>query len=508
MFPPLTVIFLWPLAMMGFFKRFSLPVALCTSIIAGHLLLPSATGYNLPVLPTIDKASMPSLAAIIILMILINQMRDRREVPSYILPGWLPRNPTSIIFIGGIVLGAFATILTNGDRLVYGFTVLPDLKPYDGFSAVLTAFITLLPFFLGRKILGTAEGHKTLLFVLCIAGLLYSLPTLWEVRMSPRLNVTFYGFFPNSWSQHIRNGGYRPLVFLKHGLYLGIFISGTVLAIFGYSRIAKPEHKKMFFLGGLYLLVVLVLAKALGALLITLVLIPLVLLFSVRIQAIAAACIAGMVLFYPALRGTSVIPTEQVVSLAESIDPIRALSLQYRLGNEDILMAKANERPFFGWGPRGRARVYDDKGEDISTTDGSWIIAIGSLGWVGYLSRFGLLAAPAILLGIRRRKYDVTLPTSLLSLVLVGNLIDLIPNSGLTPVTWLMAGALMGFLERPKSPHQAAEGEPSGDSDEPVSRHSTAPRNQRGPATASTPAQGPQYSRFPRKNDAPNRQDK
>ena len=125
----------------------------------------------------------------------------------------------------------------------------------------------------------------------------------------------------------------------------------------------------------------------------------------------------------------------------------RARSLQYRLNNEDILLEKANQRPLFGWGGWGRARVYDESGSDISTTDGRWIITIGNEGWFGYLARFGLLTLPIILLTLRKRKYEVTLATSALCLVLAGNLVDLIPNATSTPLTWLMAGALLGRLE-------------------------------------------------------------
>jgi len=37
--------------------------------------------------------------------------------------------------------------------------------------------------------------------------------------------------------------------------------------------------------------------------------------------------------------------------------------------------------------------------------------------------------------------------TVMLALMLVGNLIDNIPNASLTPLTWLLAGALWGRLE-------------------------------------------------------------
>lgn len=60
----------------------------------------------------------------------------------------------------------------------------------------------------------------TLLKVLALACLAYSLLALWEVRMSPRLNREIYGFFGHSWSQHVRYGGYRPILFLNHGIWV------------------------------------------------------------------------------------------------------------------------------------------------------------------------------------------------------------------------------------------------------------------------------------------------
>jgi hypothetical protein len=59
----------------------------------------------------------------------------------------------------------------------------------------------------------------------------------------------------------------------------------------------------------------------------------------------------------------------------------------------------------------------------------------------------GLLAVPPILLALRRRREAIDPATAALALILAVNLIDLLPNSGLTPITWLLAGALAGRLE-------------------------------------------------------------
>jgi len=450
-------LYIWPLVVIVLFNRCTLPVALIWSIIAGYLLLPTLVGVDLPLLPRINKDLIPSLSALLMAIFVTRlQPASGRDLPgtqvqSTVLPGWIPRASSGRIFLAMIVGGAFLTTLTNGDTLVYATTVLRGLSIYDGFSAVMNAFVGLLPFFLARKYLADPESHRKLLFILCIAGLIYTLPALYEIRMSPQLNKMIYGFFPSAWIQHIRADGFRPIVFLEHGLWLGIFFSGATLASLAYLR-ATPGAERWLYLGAAFwVLFTLVLAKTLGALMITLVFIPIVLFFGVRLQLLAAASIALVVISFPVLRGAGYIPLEPVLSVAEKIDPSRAGSLRFRLENEDRLLAKAKQRPIFGWGGWSRSRVFDEQGRDISVTDGRWIISIGQGGWVRYIAEFGLLSMPILMLTLRRRRYQVTLATSGLCLVLAANLVDLIPNAGSSPLTWLMAGALMGRLEAEKA---------------------------------------------------------
>jgi hypothetical protein len=192
----------------------------------------------------------------------------------------------------------------------------------------------------------------------------------------------------------------------------------------------------------------LMLAKTFGAFVITLLLAPIVLFFKMRMQMIFAAMIAMTVLFYPMVRGADILPLDGIVSLANEKSEERANSLKFRFDNEDILLDRANERPFFGWGRWGRSRVYDQySGRDVSTTDGRWIIVLGVGGWIRYLAEFGLLAVPIVLLAWRRKKLNLSFATSTLCLALCANLVDMVPNSSFTPITMLIAGALMGRLE-------------------------------------------------------------
>ena len=446
MIPPLAVIFAWPLAGIAFFRSMPLPVAVCWCIVAGYLFLPTQVAFDLPILPSIDKNSVPSLVALVAILVLAG--KTKVQDGAVVLRGWLPASPILLLLCLGLLASAALTVLSNPDPLpIGGGVVLPGLRTYDAFAAVLSGIIELLPFLIARRLLGHPEQHRNLLRILCLAGLIYSVPILFEVRFSPQLNQMIYGFFPHSWIQHIRGGHYRPLVFLEHGLWLAIFMAGTALAAFTMFRIGMPGSRGKYLAAGLWLVLILYLCRSLGSLVIGLLFISVLLLMKPRLQVVFAACLVGVIMLYPLLRGAGLIPVERVNNLAASISDERSRSLQFRLLNEERLLEKANQRPVFGWGGWGRSLLYGEDASLSSTTDGFWVIAIGRDGWVGYLCRFGLLGIPIIILAIRRRRYALRPETAGICLILTANMVDLIPNASLTQITWLLAGALAGRLE-------------------------------------------------------------
>jgi hypothetical protein len=265
--------------------------------------------------------------------------------------------------------------------------------------------------------------------------------------MSPQLNVMVYGYFPHSFLQHIRAGGFRPVVFLNHGLWLSIFFACATLAAFGLWRIRHSKRPLVFLLLAGWILITLFLSKSLGAFLITLALVPVLLFFPFRFHILVAGTLAVILLLYPVLRAGEFFPTERFLSLASRINDDRAASLAVRLRNEDMLLAKSNDRPYFGWGGWGRNRVYNERGEDVTITDGAWIIAYSSGGWARYIAELGLLTYGMLALALRWRRYELDPATAVLSIVLAANLLDLIPNATRTDITLLLAGALAGRLE-------------------------------------------------------------
>ena len=439
---PLIAIYAWPVISVVLFNKYRLPVAALVCMLGGFLFLPETIAIDLPVLPSLDKYSIPVLATVV-----LGAMLAQNSPKTDVLKGWIPKS-LLLRFLGiAFVFGAFMTVVTNRDPLVFPLITLPGLRFYDAFSAILSNIIFLLPMIAARKFLAKPEHHVLILIALAIAGFGYSFLALYEVRMSPQLNSIVYGFFPHSWVQHIRGGGYRPLVFLSHGLLLSLFLSMSFLAAAALYRIFSKQKRTLAMLALPWLLMAVVLSKTLGALLILAVTAPFILFAGARIQLLIAAVIAVTVLFYPILRGTAIVPADRISSIALSINAERASSLQTRFDNEDALLSKAKERPLFGWGGWGRSRVKDENGTDISIVDGYWVLSIGLGGWVRYLTVFGMLTIPILLLTRHHRRYQIGRETVAIGVILAANLIDLIPNAGITPVTWLLAGAIWGRLE-------------------------------------------------------------
>jgi len=155
---------------------------------------------------------------------------------------------------------------------------------------------------------------------------------------------------------------------------------------------------------------------------------------------------AVMAVSYPVARGLDLVPVERIVALAERASPARAQSLEFRFQNEEVLLERAMEKPVFGWGSWGRNQIWDGTGRLLTVTDGRWIILVGVGGWLMLLAEFGLLTLPIFLLWWRAGP-DVPNHVAALAVILAINMVDMLPNATLTPLTWLFAGGLYGFAE-------------------------------------------------------------
>ncbi|EKE43263.1 hypothetical protein OCGS_2600 [Oceaniovalibus guishaninsula JLT2003] len=439
----------WPLAMLAIFARQPVASALVWTVIVGHLFLPQGIAFDFPGVPAFDKTSIPAVTLVV--AVLIFGRRGRRGVPD--APPLVDAGPgvgrVLICLALLLVVSPLLTVLSNADGVSVGARWLPGLRMWDVFNVSAGLLAPIVPFFVARRYLVTVESHRLVLRALLVMGLVYSLLILIEIRMSPQLNVWIYGYFQHSFAQHVRAGGYRPIVFLPHGLWVGFFLFSVVVAAVALVRVSpKGTTRTRYVWAALWMLLILSLSRNLGAMALALMLAPLVLLVPALWQARVAMAVSLVVLFYPAVRQAGLIPMDRITRIAASISQDRAQSLQFRFRNEDQLLERALERPVAGWGGWGRSRVYDpETGNDISTTDGYWIVILGTSGWVGYIALLGLLTMPVIALPRTARRKPLPPETAALGLIMAGNFIYMVPNSTLSPIGWMMAGALAGFAQ-------------------------------------------------------------
>lgn len=333
-----------------------------------------------------------------------------------------------------------------------------DLGWFDGTSAMLNRSIAwLLPYLLGRIYFRELPDMRELAIAIVISGLVYVPLCLYEVRMSPQLHRLVYGWHQHSFAHTLRFGGYRPMVFMHHGLMTGMWMACSTLV--GLWLSTSGSFRRWGGVSSLWwsvlLFVTAILCKSAGAVLLLLLGLSLLYASSWMRSSVLVLCCLAIPVTYVVVRSADVISMEPLVSLAEStLGAHRAQSLEFRFTNESILAERALERPVFGWGGWGRSRVVDEQGFDISTTDGLWIIALGENGIVGLATLISAMLVPCFLI-VRRYSPDQwsterVAPVAVLSMLLLLYMIDGLLNAMVNPVFHLLAGAVSNASQIPR----------------------------------------------------------
>lgn len=430
----------WPVLTLWLYSTRPVNQATLWTILGAQLLLPVGASIKLAEgFPQLDKISIPALAAVTGCLFVV-----RRSVQF-----WSAFGLAEVLLLM-VLIGPFVTSELNTDAVVSAAVVSPGVGTYDGLSAIVAQFLFLLPFFLGRQLLRNSADTELILRTLAIAGLLYTLPMLYEIRMSPVLHHWFYGYSPFGFATQMRYDGFRPTVFMENGLLTSFFAMTATVAATAFWRTQTPVLKLAPAAITAYLSAILVLCKSLGALIYGAVLVPLVWLTRPQLQLRIAMIFVSIALVYPLFRAADLVPTKYMFDAAASISEDRADSLQFRFDNEQRLLDRASQRLLFGWGRWGRSRVYDESGKDIGITDGRWTITLGQFGIFGFLAEFGLLAFPVFRVASALRFAESERDSvflAALALIIAINMIDLLPNASLSPWTWLLAGALLGRAE-------------------------------------------------------------
>jgi hypothetical protein len=454
------VLALWaPLAAAAFTVTKPAKAALLV-FLGGVLFLPERAAFDLPLFPPMDKNGVSVFCAFVGMLVFA-----RRQV--------LAARPLRGIdaFFVLIALANVGTALSNGDPLRIGGgvdydgvtplapIVLPGTRAYDILSMTVRDVIGIyMPFLLGRVLIRDRESGVWLLQATVLGGLIYVPLMLVEMRLSPQLHNWVYGYYATFFGHAVRGAGFKPTVFLGGGLAVAIFVLMAVVsaAILHRARRSVGPLPAMVALGVLW--IALLGSRNMGANIFALVCVPIVFVSAKRLAARVAMLLVVLVVVFPTLRATQTFPTDDLVAYATRYSVERAESLNFRFENEDILLDKAQERIWFGWGGFGRNRVFDERGKDISVTDGEWIIRLGTRGVFGYVGSFGLLLVPVLM--ARRKVAAIEHPGERrilggLCLIVAVNAVDLLPNGLFNHLPFFYAGALAGLANAASRPRGA-----------------------------------------------------
>jgi hypothetical protein len=328
---------------------------------------------------------------------------------------------------------------------------------YGGAGQVFLQFVLWgLPWLIGRLYFSDLEGLRELAVGIVIGGLIYLPLCLYEIRMAPVLHNVVYGYNQHSFGQQIRFGGYRPMVFMQHGLAVGLWMANaTLVALWLWHRGAVTHLRGVpmsWVCGGLALTTVL--CKSTGA--VGLLLIGAGALFAshwLRSRAILLLLVLSPI-GYMAFRATGYWSGEWLVTLCETlVNEERAGSVAGRMWNEDLYIAHTWDRPILGW-TSWNFQVYDEWGNRLTTSDGLWIIAFSNYGFVGLISLFAALLVPVWRFvrtyTVKELSTAALAPALVLGMVVLLFAIDSLFNAMLNPIFVLAAAGLAGFAVGPR----------------------------------------------------------
>jgi hypothetical protein len=334
-------------------------------------------------------------------------------------------------------------------------SVTSGLGAYDGLSEAFSQTVTWgLPYAIGRLYLVDLGDLREVAIGILIGGLVYVPLCLWELRMAPTLHYYVYGFQQHKFSQHMRWGGYRPKVFMQHGLMLAMWMMAASLMSIWLWRIGQLKRMwnvPMWAISGI-LVATTALCKSLNSIALMLVTVSVLYMTKWTRTRVPLAIVMVLPHAYMICRVTGIWQAHGMVRwTAEVAGDERANSLKDRLEQEDLFSARAWRRPLFGW--TAKLMFPKDETTDRRLTrgiDSLWIIALGGTGLVGLISWAASMAlAPLLLLWHSRASIWLSpgagVPGALALLVTV-HFIDCLFNGMVNPVYVLVVGGLSGFV--------------------------------------------------------------
>jgi hypothetical protein len=341
-----------------------------------------------------------------------------------------------------------ATALSNG------------LGLYTGFAGL---YINLMQWWVfywaGRRYFKDSASMRKLTLMMVIGGLVYFPFMMIEVRLSPQLHRIVYGFHPHSFLQQMRNGGFRPTVFLSHGLVVAQWaVFSAISAYWLWKSRAVPKFKNVSMLiWGLMMAGAAVLCKSSAPIVFMIVGLGIATLSKASRSARLIEIMLVIPYLYFVLRISNVLPISFLQAEMEKyFNPDRVASALMRFRQEDLFGARAALRPILGWAGYQRGWPRDPRTGQlaIAMVDSVWIIQYSTNGLVGLISSFltmGLGAWMVVREYLRRKAaglsgaLGIPIDGLIISLLVSIFALDCLFNGGGNPVPLVFAGALVSY---------------------------------------------------------------
>ncbi|OUC11642.1 MAG: hypothetical protein B0A82_25885 [Alkalinema sp. CACIAM 70d] len=427
---PITL-FGWLGVVFFLFKHLPTHRALVISFVTAYLFLP-VYAYLIPGLPAYGKMTATCYAVCVAGILL-----DWHYIKSF-------RFSLIDIPIAVWCICPFITSIDNG------------LGAYDGFRAFSEQFAYWgVPYFFGRLYLGHFTGLRTLAVGIVAGGFAYAPLCLFEFKMSPQLHQMIYGIPVNNYAflQSIRKGGYRPILFNVHGLSVALWMSiATIIAIWLWQS-GSLKTLWNISIGKIisFLTFVVIIIQSTGAWLYLILSIAVIVSVKFLRTSILMIALVLTVSGYLYVATTGYFNGDQIVRFfSTAVNPDRAESLQFRLDQEKLLVAKARQRIVWGWGGWGRARVFNEYGYDVSVTDSFWVIIFGTMGLMGIFSIIVLIFLPILLFTYyfpaKTWLHPKIAPAAAIAMSLICFMTDNLVNNMGNTVYVLALGSLSGVI--------------------------------------------------------------
>jgi len=235
-----------------------------------------------------------------------------------------------------------------------------DLGAYDGLSSAFKQTIDwLLPYLVGRLYLTDPGALREFALGIIIGGVCLIPFTLFEIRMSPRLLPIVYGL--GGW-EGMRYGGFRPRVFFGTAIEFGLWMNCVTLLAWWHWKTGQLKRLLRFPGGVIFtaLLVTTIACRATSAMLLNMLgLGALWICWRTKTRWVMWGLLLVGPIYYAVRINDAWSGRLAVEVIRVLINQERAHSLEFRLENEDLFIAKVWQRPILGWGGWGRNDVYD-----------------------------------------------------------------------------------------------------------------------------------------------------